>query len=145
MKRILTRLPIVAVAFTGAVAITVPATSQISQTGGIREARLSGSCQSVDENESVTLSLGDARIRRGGTARVTGVRQSVVVEAGGNADVQGTASMVYVMRGGQATVNGTRVQVVSENGGKVVVVGSAIMNVVEIIDLKLHPANTACR
>ncbi len=145
MKRRISRLTLAAFAAAGAVAVALPAASQISQTGGIREARLSGSCQSVDENESVTLSIGDARIRRGGTARVTGVRQSIVVEAGGNADVQGTGSTIYVMRGGQATVNGTRVQVVSENGGRVIVVGSAIMNVVEIIDLKLHPSNTACR
>ncbi len=52
-------------------------------------------------------------MRRGGTARVTGVKQSVV-EAGGNVDVQGTASIVYVLRGGTATVSGTRNQIVAE-------------------------------
>ena len=138
-------IPALALACSFAASPIPPASAQISQTGGTREARLSGSCQSVDDHENVTLSIGDARIRKGGTARVTGVRQSIVVEAGGTADVQGTGSTVYVMRGGRATVNGTRVQVVAENGGSVVLVGSAIMNVVEGIDLKLHHGASACR
>ncbi len=126
-------------------AVANPAASQISQTGGVREARLSGQCQSIEDKESVTLSIGDARVRRGGVAKLTGVRQSVVVEAGGNADIQGTASIVYVMRGGTATVGGTRNQIVAEPGGNVVVVGAALMNIVEMIALKPHQNGSTCR
>ncbi len=125
--------------------VAAPAYSQISQTGGVREARLSGQCQSIDDRENVTLSIGDARIRRGGSAKVTGVRQSIVVEAGGNADLQGTASIVYVMRGGTATVSGTRNQIVAEPGGNVLVVGTALMNIVEMIEPKPHQNSSACR
>ena len=136
---------IAAASTAAALTAAVPATSQISQTGGVREARLSGHCQSIDDRETVTLSIGDARVRRGGTAKVTGIKQSVVVEAGGNADLQGTASIVYVMRGGTATVGGVRNQVVAEPGGNVLVVGSALLNVVEMIDLKPHHNSNPCR
>ncbi len=145
MKHHLARPRIAAAALAAAVVAATPAHSQISQTGGVRQARLSGLCQSVENRESVTLSIGDARIRRGGTAKVTGVRQSVVVEAGGTADVQATASVIYVMRGGTATIGGSRNQVVAEPGGNVVVVGTALMNIVETIDLKPHEGSSSCR
>ncbi len=134
-----------AAVFAASLMAATPAFSQISQTGGVREARLSGQCQSIDDKESVTLSIGDARVRRGGTAKVTGVRQSIIVEAGGTVDIQGTASIVYVMRGGTATVSGTRNQIVSEPGGNVVVVGTALMNIVEMIEPKPHQNSNACR
>ncbi len=98
MKHRILRLVLQSAMVAAATSAASPASAQISQTGGVREARLSGSCQSIDDKENVTLSIGDARVRRGGTARVTGVKQSVVVEAGGNVDVQGTASIVYVLR-----------------------------------------------
>ncbi len=134
-----------AAAFAATIVAAIPAFSQISQTGGVREARLSGQCQSIDDRENVTLSIGDARVRRGGVAKVTGVRQSIIVEAGGTVDIKGTAAIVYVMRGGTATVSGTRNQIVSEPGGNVVVVGTALMNIVELIEPKPHQNSTACR
>ena len=124
-------------------AVTVAA--QVSTIGGIREARLSGACHSVDNRETVTLPIGDARIRKGGSARFTGVRQSVYVEPGGVAEVHGTGSFVYVAKGGKATVGGTRNQVIAEQGGNVILVGQAVMTVVDMIDVQVHQNSPDCR
>lgn len=121
------------------------AAAQVSNIGGVREARLSGSCHSIDNRENVTLQIGDARIRRGGAARFTGVRQSVYVEAGGVAEVFGVGSFVYVAKGGKATVGGTRNQVVAEQGGNVILVGQAVMTVVDMIDVQVHQNSSECR
>jgi hypothetical protein len=121
------------------------ATAQVSQIGGTREARLSGSCHSVDDGETVSLSVGDVRVRRGGSVRITGVRQSVFVDAGGMADVQGSGGYIYVARGGRATVGGSRNQVVAEPGGSVILVGSAIMTVVDMIGVQVHQNGSVCR
>ena len=128
-----------------ALAAGASAAAQVSHTGGIREARLSGTCHSIDSRENVTLQIGDARIRRGGSARVTGVRQSVYVEAGGVAEVFGTGSVIYVAKGGKATVGGTRNQVVAEQGGNVILVGQAVMTVVDVIDVQVHQNSPECR
>jgi len=125
--------------------MALAAAAQVSRMGGIREARLASSCNSVDEGASVTLAIGDARIRKGGVARVTGVRQSIYVEAGGVAEVQGTAATVFVAKGGRATVGGVRNQVVAEAGGNVVLVGAATMTMVEAIDLQIHQGSADCR
>lgn len=124
---------------------SLAATAQVSQVGGMREARLSGSCHSVDDGETASLSVGDVRVRRGGSARITGVRQSVYIDAGGSADVQGTGGFVYVARGGRATVGGLRNQVIAEPGGSVVLVGSAIMTVVDVIGVQVHHNGVGCR
>jgi hypothetical protein len=127
-----------------AVALT-PSVSQVRQVGGSHEARLSGHCQSIDTNETITLSMGDARVRRGGSAKAVGLRQAIFVEAGGSADVFGTASVVYVAKGGKATVGGERNQVISEQGGNVLLVGRALMTVVETIELQVHRNSTDCQ
>lgn len=121
------------------------AAAQVSQVGGVREAKLSGSCLSIDERESVTLPMGDARIRKGGVVRATGVRQSIFVDAGGAAEMLGVGSTVYVARGGKATVGGSRNQVIAEPGGSVILVGSTVMTVVDSIDLQVHQNGGECR
>jgi hypothetical protein len=124
---------------------TSPVMSQVRQTGGTQEARLSGACQSVDEPDISPLTLGDVRVRRGGQAIVSGIRQSVFIDAGGQADIRATGALVYVARGGQATVGGQRNQVYAEQGSKVVLVGQVLLTIVDTIDLHVHRNASSCQ
>lgn len=121
------------------------AVSQISQFGGSSEARLSGQCQSVNNKEVLTLSLGDVRVRSGGQVRAGGVRQAIYIEAGGIADVTGTGSFIYVARGGKATVGGERNHIITETGGSVVLTGKAIITTVESIAVRVHHNSAGCQ
>jgi hypothetical protein len=147
MKRLFV-LDLAAVFGVGASLLLLPpmiAEAQVIHSGGLREVRLAGACLSIDDGESVSLPIGDARIRRGGTARVTGVRQSIYVEAGGTAEVLGTSGFVYVAKGGKATVGGVRNQIIAEAGGDVSLIGAARMTVVDWIEVHVHPKSAACR
>ncbi len=121
------------------------ALAQISQIGGHSEAKLSGQCQSVNDKDVVTLSIGDIRVRRGGQVKANGVRQAIYIESGGIADVTGTASFIYVAKGAKVTVGGERNQIITEPGGNVILVGKAIMTVVSSIDLMVHKNSVACQ
>jgi hypothetical protein len=121
------------------------ALSQIRQTGGTQEARLSGHCHSVDEHDPAPLALGDVRIRRGGQVTVTGLRQSIYVDAGGQADIRATGAIVYVAKGGHAIVGGQRNLVYAEHGGRVVLVGQVLLTMVETIELHVHRNAAACQ
>jgi hypothetical protein len=129
----------------GAILNAPLAYAQVAQIPGSLDARLSGYCQSIQNQNSSLGSIGDFRIKRGGHVTLTGVRQTVYIEDGGSADIRGSASLVYVARGGKATVSGERNTVYAERGGNIVTVGKVTMNVVEAIQLHPHQNGTSCQ
>jgi hypothetical protein len=135
----------VALISTTFIVVALPSFGQVNQIAGAYEARLSGWCKSVQNNEVISASLGDFRVRKGGHLTATGLRQTIYVDAGGFAEIIGISSIVHIAKGGRATVAGERNQIFSENGGSVIMVGKASMTVVGSLDLQVHKNATDCQ
>jgi hypothetical protein len=120
------------------------AASQVSQIFGAYEVRLSGFCRSVSERDMVLTRGGDYRVRRGGLVTVTGVRQTILVDAGGEVEVRGTATTVFVAKGGRATLDGERIQVFAEMGGDVFLMGRGVITRVGELAIQPHPNSPEC-
>ncbi|MFM9973976.1 MAG: hypothetical protein ACKVON_05295 [Beijerinckiaceae bacterium] len=121
------------------------AQAQVTQIAGSLEVRLSGYCETIQQERTRAGSLGDFRVKRGGQITVTGVRQTVFIEEGGVADIRGTASLVYVAKGGKATVAGERNVVYAERGANIATVGRVTMTSVDTLILQLHQNGIACQ
>ncbi len=121
-----------------------PAASQVSQIVGPYEVRLSGYCRSITERDTVLARGGDYRVRRGGVVTITGVRQTVLVDAGGEVEVRGTATTVFVAKGGRATLDGERIQVFAEPGGDVFLLGRGVVTRVGELAIQTHPNSPEC-
>jgi hypothetical protein len=133
---------IIAIAFVPA---TQSSVAQIAQIGGSLDVRLSGYCETVEQERSRAGSIGDFRVKRGGQVTVTGVRQTVFIENGGVAEIRGTATFVYVAKGGKATVAGERNVVYAERGANVATVGRVTMTSVDVLNLQLHQSGASCQ
>ena len=120
------------------------APAQISQIFGSYEVRLSGYCRSINEKDTVLARGGDYRVRRGGVVTVTGVKQTILVDAGGEVEVRGTATTVFVARGGRATLDGERIQVFAEPGGDVLLTGKGVITRVGELTIQPHPNSPEC-
>jgi hypothetical protein len=125
--------------------LTVTSEGQIQPLAGVTEVRLSGWCRDVPDKTTVTASLGDFRVRKGGSLFATGTRQTILVESGGQAEVTGTASTVYVANGGKATIGGERSQVYAEKGGNVVFIGRVNMKLVDGFEIVVHRNSSECQ
>jgi hypothetical protein len=121
-----------------------PTASQISQIYGPYEVRLSGYCRSVNDRDTVLARGGDYRVRRGGVVIVTGVKQTILVDAGGEVEVRGTATTVFVAKGGRATLDGERIQVFAEPGGDVFLMGRGVVTRVGELAIQTHPNSPEC-
>jgi hypothetical protein len=128
-----------------ALALPLPGSAQVTQISGSVDARLSGYCRTIEANTIANGSLGDFRVKQGGSVTVTGVRQTIFVENGGIADIRGTAGLIYVAKGGKVTVQGERNVVFAERGVNVATVGKVTMTIVEALNLQLNQNGAACQ
>ncbi len=114
---------------------------------GPYEARLSGYCRSITDQDVSSGPSGDFRVRRGASLHATGKRHTIVVDDGASVRVTGNASVVFVQRGGMAVIDGSRHQVFMEAGSRVTIVGASASGIATVgeLDIKLNRNAEECR
>jgi hypothetical protein len=114
---------------------------------GPYEARLSGYCRSITDQDASSGPSGDFRVRRGASLTASGKRHTIVVDDGATVRVTGQASVVFVQRGGTALIDGRRHHVFMESGSQVTIIGSSTTGIATVgeLDIKLNRNADECR